>query len=184
MHIEYLHMKVYKGHMIPILYIFSGLPGSGKSTLAKGLVEETKATYLRIDTIERAISDLCAFKVQGEGYRLTYRIVEDNLLVGNSVIADSCNPWKLTRDEWENVALKCNSHFVNIEVICSDNLEWKTRVENRVSEVEGLVLPTWDEIQNRDYQVWEKDHIVIDTAKKSIGRSIDELISKLEMIRY
>ncbi|HQE58364.1 MAG TPA: AAA family ATPase, partial [Spirochaetota bacterium] len=87
--------------MKSILYIFSGFPGSGKTVLAKALAEKTKSVYIRIDTVEQAIRDLCAFDVQGEGYRLSYRIAEDNLRLGVSVIADSCNPWNLTRSEWQ-----------------------------------------------------------------------------------
>ncbi len=58
----------------PILYIFSGLPGSGKSTLAKRLARLHNAAYLRIDTVEQALRDLCEVPVQGEGYRLSYRV--------------------------------------------------------------------------------------------------------------
>ena len=47
--------------MKSVLYIFSGLPGSGKTALAKALAEKTASVYLRIDTIEQAIRDLCAF---------------------------------------------------------------------------------------------------------------------------
>jgi predicted kinase len=170
--------------MKPIFYIFAGLPCSGKSTLAKGLARKTKAVYFRIDTIEKAITDLCAINVQGEGYRLTYRLVEDNLRIGNCVIADSCNPWKMTRNEWEDVARKTDSNYVNIEVICSDKNEWKERVENRVSEIDGLVLPTWENIQNREYHIWDEDHIVIDTAHRRIDECLEELFEKLERIRY
>ncbi|MGQ7249803.1 AAA family ATPase [Halomonas sp. V046] len=47
----------------PVLYIFSGLPASGKSTLAKQLAAETRSSYLRIDTVEQGLRDLCKFKV-------------------------------------------------------------------------------------------------------------------------
>jgi predicted kinase len=167
--------KLDKTYMKPILYIFSGLPGTGKSTLAKYLVEETKATYLRIDTIDQGIIDLCSFNVQGEGYRLSYRIAEDNLRLGNSVIADSCNPWKLTRDEWENVAIKCKADYVNIEIKCSDKAEHRKRAETRENEVKGLQLPNWEEIEKREYHVWDKDHVVINTAGKSVNESKIEL---------
>jgi predicted kinase len=165
--------------MKPVLYIISGLPGSGKSTLAKYLVAITKATYLRIDTIEQGIADLCSFNVQGEGYRLSYRIAEDNLKLGNSVIADSCNPWKLTRDEWESVATNNKSEYVNIEVKCSDRNEHRKRAETRLSEIEGLRLPGWDEIEKREYHLWDRDHVEIDTAGKSIKESEKELLNKL-----
>ena len=88
-----------------MLFVFSGLPGVGKSTLAKRFVKDISATYLRIDTIEQAIRDICKIDVQGEGYRISYRIAEDNLKNGNNVVVDCVNPWKLTRSEWNLVAL-------------------------------------------------------------------------------
>jgi hypothetical protein len=71
---------------------FCGLPGSGKSTLARAVARRYNAVYLRIDTVEQALRDLCSVDVQGEGYRLAYRIASDNLRLGHSVVADSCNP--------------------------------------------------------------------------------------------
>ena len=88
-----------------MLFIFSGLPGSGKSTLAVALARQTGAVYIRVDTIEQALRDLCGVDVEGEGYQLGYRIALDNLRLGLSVVADSCNPIELTRREWERVAL-------------------------------------------------------------------------------
>lgn len=85
---------------IPVLYIFSGLPASGKSTLAKLLARKIGAMYLRVDTVEQGLRDLCNVKVEGEGYRLSYRVIRDNLELGVSCIADSCNPIELTRQEW------------------------------------------------------------------------------------
>ena len=164
----------------PTLFIFSGLPGSGKSTLAKELSKVTGATYLRIDTIEQAIRDLCDFKVEGEGYRLSYKVASDNLKIGHSVIADSCNPIELTRKEWNEVAINANASFVNIEIICSDKSEHKQRVETRVSEVSGLKLPSWEKVENREYHPWVSERIVIDTSNKSIENSIDELVSVIQ----
>jgi predicted kinase len=69
-----------------VLYIFLGLPGTGKSTLAKNLARKLNAVYIRTDTVEQGIRDLCHMDVQGEGYRLAYRIAEDNLKIGNSVV--------------------------------------------------------------------------------------------------
>ena len=168
----------------PTLYIFSGLPGSGKSTLAKELAKATGATYLRIDTIEQAIRDLCDFKVEGEGYRLSYRVASDNLKVGRSVIADSCNPIELTRKEWNEVAINANANFVNIEVICSEKSEHRHRVENRTSEVAGLELPTWEKVENREYHPWVSNRLVIDTANKSIESSAQELLNAISECKY
>ena len=162
------------------LFIFSGLPSSGKSTLSKLLAKEYNAVYLRIDTIEQGMRDLCHFDVQGEGYRLSYRIVADNLQLRNHVVADSCNPVNLTRKEWEDVAKKNNSLFINIEIVCSDKKEHKKRVETRKTDIQGLKLPTWEEVENREYHSWETERIVIDTTNKSVEESFEELKGKIE----
>ena len=111
------------------LYIFSGLPGTGKSTLAKRLAQETGALYMRIDTVEQALHELCNYSVGAEGYQLSYRLIADNLKLGVSAIADSCNTIKLTRDEWEQVATRESAVFSNIEIRCSDSTEHRHRVE-------------------------------------------------------
>ncbi|MBP8082932.1 MAG: AAA family ATPase [Spirochaetes bacterium] len=167
--------------MTPVLYIFSGLPGVGKSVLAKALAEKTKSVYLRIDTIEQAIRDLCSFEVQGEGYRLAYRIVEDNLRLGNSVVADSCNPWDLTRREWQQAAVNSDADYVDIEVICSDEVEHRRRVESRKSDIPGLVLPDWENVSSRKYETWESPRILIDTAGKRVDESVSCLFTLLSL---
>jgi len=166
--------------MRPILFVLSGLPATGKSTLSKFIVKEYNAVYLRIDTVEQGLRDLCNFAVQGEGYRLSYRIARDNLRLGQNVVSDSCNPISLTRTEWENVARESNSSFVNIEVLCSDKEEHRSRVEHRRSEANGLKLPTWQEVENREFHSWKSERIIIDTANKSINESFAELREKIK----
>jgi predicted kinase len=163
----------------PVLYIFAGLPGSGKSTLAQVLSTQLNACYLRIDTIEQALTDFCACEVEGEGYGLAYRIAADNLREGQSVIADSCNPIELTRQEWEAVAKRENADYVNIEVRCTDPVAHKERVEKRCAEVPGLKLPTWQQVMDREYHEWTRERIVIDTAGKSAEENSQALLHRL-----
>jgi len=165
------------------LYIFAGLPGSGKTTLARLLAQRIGAAHLRIDTIEQALRDLCSFDVQGEGYRLAYRVASDILRTGVSVAADSCNPIELTRREWEQVALNAGVGFVNIEVVCSDDREHRKRVETRASTVPGLRLPTWQEVESREYHEWTVERIVLDTSGGTAEECIEELLSKLPAVR-
>ena len=164
-----------------VLYIFSGLPGSGKTTLAKEISKKLGAVYIRVDTIEQGIRDLCNFNVQGEGYRLAYRIINENLCIGNNVVVDSCNPIKLTRNEYENIAIGNNCKYKNIEIICSNKNEHKNRIETRKNDIKNLLLPKWDDVLNRDYDKWDKDHIIIDTANKNVGDCVIELINKINM---
>ena len=162
-----------------ILYIFSGLPGSGKTTLAKNLSKILKAVYIRIDTIEQGIRDLFNFNVQGEGYRLAYKIIADNLIIGNNVVVDSCNPIKFTRNEYENIAIENNCKYKNIEIICSNKIEHKIRIDTRENDIKNLKLPTWEEVEKRDYEEWDKDHIIIDTSNRNIEDCINELNNKI-----
>jgi predicted kinase len=161
------------------LYIFSGLPGSGKSTLAQRLAARAGAAYLRIDTIEQALREECAVEVQAEGYRLAYRVAADNLRLGVSVVADSCNPIELTRREWERVADETGARHVNVEVVCSDAREHQKRVESRRPAVPGLTLPTWDEVTRRAYDDWTVDRVVVDTSGRSEHECVQELLGRL-----
>jgi predicted kinase len=161
------------------LYVFSGLPGTGKTTLSQRLARRVKAAHLRIDTVEQALRDLCGFVVEGEGYGLAYRVAADSLRLGVSVVAYSCNPIELTRDEWEMLAHDTQARCVNIEIICSDVLEHRRRIETRRSSVAGLVLPTWEDVTRREYHAWTRERMVIDTAKKTESESFEELLSKL-----
>jgi predicted kinase len=164
----------------PTLYIFSGLPGVGKTTLAKKLANYCNATLLRIDTVEQGMRDLWSFKVQGEGYRHSYRLAKDNLKIGNSVIADSCNPVQLTRKEWQDAAISVRADFINIEVICSDREIHRQRVETRSSDIPDFNLPSWQDILQREYRQWNEAHIIIDTAINSIEDCHNELIEAIK----
>lgn len=163
----------------PILYIFAGLPGSGKTSLAQRVARHLRCAYLRIDTIEQGLRELLSANVESEGYRLAYRIASDSLRVGMSVVADSCNPLELTRREWEQVAREAGANYHNIEVICSDTGEHRHRVESRASDIHGMKLPSWDEVEHRAYEPWGVERIVVDTAGKNVGDSINELLTAL-----
>jgi predicted kinase len=167
----------------PTLYIFSGLPASGKSTLAQELAKGIRATFIRIDTVEQGLRDICNFSVQGgEGYELCHLLASDNLKLGNDVVADSVNPWDLTRKAWNEVATSNRAKFINVEVICSDRNKHRLRVESRVIDVKNLKRPTWEAVLNRDYHRWTDDRILIDTSGKTVSESVNELIEKLAIV--
>ena len=136
--------------------------------------------YLRIDTIEHGLKELCNIKAEVEGYHLGYRIVSDNLKVGISVVVDSCNPIKITRDEWEEIATSLGAAFKNIEIRCSDLAEHKARVEHRTTDIDNLHLPTWEQVISRYYEAWDRDVIVLETSGKPVTQSFSKLLEKLE----
>jgi predicted kinase len=152
-----------------MLVIFGGLPGTGKSTLALNLAGETRAVYLRIDTIERALVDGDEARYIGEeGYRVAYAVAADNLRLGHTVIADSVNPLVITREAWRNVAARAGVGAVEIEVLCSDRIEHRRRVETRIAPISVM----WQEVEARDFEPWTGDHIRIDTAGQDIEQSL------------
>jgi predicted kinase len=163
------------------LYIFSGLPGVGKTTLAKALSSRLNAVYLRVDTVEQGLIDLCNYQVEGEGYRLSYRVASDNLELGNIVVSDSCNPISLTRREWQEVASSKGIPYTNIEVVCSDIEAHRNRVESRETDVDGLILPSWQEVVDREYDQWETERVVVDTATRKAEESMIDLLGKLNI---
>lgn len=166
---------------IGTLIIFSGLPGSGKSTLASKLATALPATFIRIDTVEQGLRDICDIvQIDGKGYRLSYRLAQDNLRLGNIVIADSVNPENFTRQEWNAVATDIGSQFINVEILCSDKAEHQMRVETRGPSVPGAKSPTWDDVLNRTFHLWNEDRISIDTAGKSSDESFEELLAAIK----
>src|SRR5206468_67068 len=70
-----------------------------------------------------------------EGYLIAYAVAADNLSLGRDVIADSVNPLAITRNAWRDVAERCNSGFVEIEVTCFDAAVHRSRVEARSTDI-------------------------------------------------
>ncbi|WP_428486881.1 AAA family ATPase [Rhodopila sp.] len=164
-----------------MLIVFGGLPGTGKSTIARLLAGRLKASYVRVDTIEQALRACGTLpnSVVTEGYAVAYRVAEDNLRAGNTVIADSVNPLAVTRDAWLAVASRAEVPSVEVEVVCSDANAHRRRLETRTSDVPGLVLPTWDAVQWRDYEPWNRSRIVLDTASRTPEDAVECLLLAL-----
>lgn len=152
-----------------MLIILSGLPGVGKTAIARELAALVRGVHIRIDSIESAMRGpgVAVGDIGESGYRVGYAVAEDNLRLGHVVIADSVNPWPVTRDAWLEVAGRAGATAVEIEVVCSDEREHRRRVEQRLAETPASSGPTWDDVVSRDYRGWERQHIVIDTATRT-----------------
>ena len=164
-----------------MLIVFAGLPGTGKSTLSRELARRLDAVWLRIDSIEQAIRDsgVVPESIYDTGYRAAYAVAEDNLRLGRDVIADSVNDWMLVRDAWRDVGVRAGARVVEVETICSNLDEHRRRIETRAGDVPGLVLPTWADVTQRDYHAWDRDRLIIDTAKLSLDACVERVLAAL-----
>jgi predicted kinase len=158
-----------------MLIILGGLPGTGKTTIARELARQLGAVHVRIDSIEEAILDsgVLSSPINDAGYRVGNAVAADNLQVGRTVIADAVNPIPLCRDAWLEVAKRAQVPAVEIEVTCSDTKEHQHRVETRISDSARSRSLTWQDVVSRDYRPWNRDHIVIDTA----SRTVEEIVT-------
>ena len=167
-----------------MLIILSGLPGAGKTTIARELAKRIGAVHLRIDTIEQSLRDQ-GIDVVEEGYRVAYAIAEDNLRLGQTVIADSVNPIKITRDAWHAVAQRAGATYADVEIICADTADHRQRVETRKADIAGHKLPAWADVTARTYEPWTTARLIIDSAKETpesaahaIAAHIGQLLSR------
>lgn len=164
-----------------MLLILGGLPAAGKTTIATGLAREIAAVHVRIDSIEQALRN-CNVPITGpEGYVVAYAMAEDNLRLGRAVIADSVNPVEVTRAEWRRVARRAGKRYIEIEIVCSDRVEHRRRVESRPADIAGQILPSWQQVCDREYDPWDAT-MVIDTSQQDTGASVRAVRQTMEAL--
>ncbi|WP_405164666.1 AAA family ATPase [Nocardia sp. NBC_01499] len=165
-----------------MLIVIGGLPGTGKTTLARLLAARIRAVYLRVDTIEQAVvrSGLTKHPVGPVGYVVGYALAREQLQQGLTVVAESVNPLAITRDSWLGAAQDAGAPAVEVEVVCSNPVEHRERIVSRSVDIPGLPLPGWPDVLDYDYQPWNRDHIVLDTAGENPDESLYRLLRRPE----
>lgn len=162
------------------LIILGGLPGTGKTSLARAIAKQRPAMHVRIDSIEQALREASAGigELADAGYRVAYAVALDNLRCGLSVVADCVNPVHATRSAWRAVARSAGVPASEVQVLCSDASVHEQRATTRVSEIQGLALPTWAQVRAREYEPWTAD-VTIDTAHRTPAECVAELLAAL-----
>lgn len=164
-----------------MLITFGGLPGTGKTTVAQTLARKLAAVYLRIDTLEQAFiaSGSGGADIGTAGYLAAYAVAKDNLRLGITVVADSVNSLHVTRSAWRSVALEAGVRIFEIELICSDTTAHRLRVEGRQADISGHKFPTWKNVLERQYEAWESEHLLVDTANVSVEQAVETITHRL-----
>lgn len=168
-----------------ILVSLSGLPGVGKTTLAREVVARTQAIHLRVDSVEAALrrSILRIHPAEDAGYLTIASIAKDNLSIGFDVIADTVNPIEISRKLWAETASAGAAHLLNVEIICSNRSVHRKRVESRISDIEGLVVPDWQAVSSRTFEPWQGDRLIVDTSRQPIKESAAQVLDEMARIR-
>jgi hypothetical protein len=72
------------------------------------------------------------------------------------------------------IALRARAPSASIEVVCSDAIEHRRRVENRHPDIPGHTLPTWPTVADLTYECWNEPRLVLDTARSSLADAAAE----------
>lgn len=163
------------------LVCLSGLPGVGKTSIARELSKQINAVHVRIDSIEAAIKNsiLKIHSPEDAGYLVAIGIAKDNLKLDLDVIADTVNPINTTRQWWAKAAQATHAVLLNVEIICEDKKEHRRRVEARENDLDGLILPSWQEIEIRRFDPWTEERLTLDSGKLSLPECIATIIEEL-----
>ena len=151
--------------------------------LSRGVADAVGATYLRVDSIESAItSTLTPFSDNPVGYVIAERVAADQLVAGRDVVIDAVNAVAAARDGWVALAARTGAALRLVEVRCGDAAEHRRRVESRQAEMPGQHLPSWDEVTEREFQPWLPELaerlVVIDNVGDPAGH-VTRIVSAL-----
>lgn len=168
-----------------MLVVIGGLPATGKSTIAAALAAKAATPYFRVDRIEQAIVawSTLSHPVGPVGYAVAHQLALEQLQLGLDVIVECVNPIALTRDAWPGTAAGAGGALVEVEITCSDQAEHRRRVENRASDVDGLVKPTWAEVVEREYEPWSRTPLTVDTTATPVARAVQRIAAAVRAAR-
>ena len=140
-----------------MLVVITGLPGTEKTTLSRRLAVEMSAAVVRLDAIEAALvrSGELEPPLGPVGYLVAREVVAGCLAVGTPVVVDAVSPVAEARAGWRTVAAAASAPVHVFEVVLNDLGEHRRRVEQRHSDLEGLVVPTWNQVRARKYEPWD-----------------------------
>jgi predicted kinase len=153
--------------MSGVLVLVGGLPGVGKTTLAREFARRTGAAHVRIDALEAGLVDLGLVpprKLGTAGYGLALTVADTLLDGGADVVVDAVFPVAVSRAPWTALAARHGVPTVWVRLVCSDPGEHRRRVEQRASDLPGLIYPDWAGVLAREVDDWAEPHAVVDTA--------------------
>jgi predicted kinase len=106
-------------------------------------------------------------------------VAAEQLRHGVSVVAECVNPLGVTRDAWRDVAADHGARLVEVELVCTDQIAHRERARTREVDIPGLRLPDWEQITGREYEPWNRGHLVIDTATCTPAEAVAAILAAI-----
>ncbi|GGV60613.1 AAA family ATPase [Streptomyces massasporeus] len=150
-----------------MLIAMAGLPGAGKSSVAEALGRKLTAPVVSVDPIEAAMWRAGVARDQPTGlaaYVVAEAVADGVLGMGQTVIVDAVNAVEAARGQWRSLAHHHGVPLVFIEVVCSDPVVHRRRLENRSRGIEGFSEPTWEVVERlrEEFASWPDHRLVLD----------------------
>lgn len=172
-----------------MLIVMAGLPGTGKSTIADELRERLALPLVSVDQIESAVLSAGIDSDQPTGlaaYLVAETLAGNVLESGGSVIVDAVNAVSPAREQWVGLAARYGNALTFIEVICSDPVLHRERLEARKRDLPHVSEPSWHAVEQSldEYDEWigpsaAADRITIDSIEPLIT-SVDKALLFIE----
>jgi predicted kinase len=152
-----------------VLIAMAGLPAAGKSSVAEGLAGALSAPVVSVDPIEAALHRAGIERTQPTGlaaYLVAEAVADGVLALGQTVIVDAVNAVEPARRQSRDLASRHRVRLAVIEVVCSDSVLHRRRLEERVRGIEGIDEPDWASVERRraEYEPWADRRLVLDSV--------------------
>ena len=95
------------------------------------------------------------------------------------MVAECVNPLGVTRDAWRDIAAGHGARLVEVELVCTDQAAHRERARTREVDIPGLRLPDWEQITSREYEPWDRGHLVIDTATRTPAEAVAAILAAI-----
>ena len=167
----------------------AGLPGTGKSTIAQQLRERLGYPVVSVDQIESAVLSAGIDSDQPTGlaaYLVAETLAGNVLESDRSIIVDAVNAVNPAREQWVSLAARHGSALTFIEVVCSDPIVHRERLEARNRDLPHVSEPTWHAVEQslEEYDEWigpsaAVDRITLDSMEP-LGTIVDKALVFIE----
>jgi predicted kinase len=150
-----------------VLIVMAGLPGSGKSTVAQAAARRLQCAIVSVDPIEAAMWRAGIDRAQPTGlaaYVIVEAVAREQLRIGHDVIVDAVNDVEPARQQWRHLAAQMGVRLLFVEIVASDPVEHRRRLEVRRRGIEGFPEPSWESIEARRAGLaeWDDDRLRLD----------------------